>query len=86
MKKSKYLFLQLLWGTTLLSLAVWITYIGLTMPIVTLSHSAWLEADYFSDEHAGERELELASCVKVEPFTAGTCEQLPARYTTEWAE
>lgn len=82
----KYLLLKITWGATMLVLVAWIAYTGITMPIVTLSHSAWLEADYLADEHASDRELILASCVRVTPITAGTCENPPRRHGTIWSQ
>lgn len=80
----KYLPSAFIWTATAITLAVWVAHIALSTPTVTLSHSAWLQADYLSDQHAPESELIAASCVSVDPV--GDCNNLPSRYYTTWGE
>lgn len=76
----------IVWTLTAAALVTWIAYAGLTTPIVTLSNEAYQKADYLSDEHASNAELIAASCVKVEPASAGHCGKLPKKYGITWSK
>lgn len=84
--KKKYIPSALIWTVTAMALSVWIVYTAISIPIVTLSRSAWLEADYITDQHATTDELSATSCVKVEPPAAGDCGRLPKRYSIVWSQ